>query len=322
MISTGRFFAMCSVACTLVLSPTPARAEPIKVAVMPLAARRVSTQLAEILDDLVTEALAKSGRYDVMGVRDIEAMLGLEKMKDVLGCDDVACAAQIGGALGVGLLVSGSVNSLGGEVIVQLSLIDVRAGRAVRRGRGAVPDDEKRYAEAVQRAVADLLGLGQPRPVSAAPTSPIRYRFETEIPDHEFAVEYMASDGTSHRCPRNVNASTPCLLTGLALGDGRLSVTTAGMKAFSRGLAVDDDDELLAFKVGKRASDGSVISWTFGGLALAVGAALVATGIPLDMPGLVYGGAPALLGGIGLVALGFTFDSTVHVNYPTWGLLF
>lgn len=47
----------------------------------------------------------------VMTGRDIGAVLGLERQKQLLGCmdDSTSCSAELAGALGVGALVVGTV---------------------------------------------------------------------------------------------------------------------------------------------------------------------------------------------------------------------
>lgn len=318
-------------------APQLAAAKKPDVAVMPLTARRVPKGVVEILDELLTAELDASGKFQVLGVRDIEAMLGFEKMKEVLGCDSISCAVEIGGALGVNLILSGSVGRLGDKIFVQLTLIDSIESKVVRRGRGEVQNDENLYPDALSMAVAEIAGIPRktkvvtitgrtPPPtkprVRAANISPVRYQFTTPEPTVEFNLQYMTSDGMVHRCDKPLTVNTPCLLVDMALGDGSLSVTAVGLGAFTRALEVDEDDELLNFKVVDRPSAGSVLMWTFGGLGMATGAALIGVGIGLDSRGFIYGGVPSLLIGTGLLVVGFFFDGRVHVTYPTWGLLF
>ncbi|HET6345001.1 MAG TPA: hypothetical protein VFH51_08715, partial [Myxococcota bacterium] len=106
--------------------PAVARAQAAlpKLAVMPLVGKRIEAQITSVLDDLLVDAVYSTGRYNVIGAADINAMLGLEKMRDLAGCSDAACAAQIGGALGVDYLLSGNASVLGNELIVSLTLID------------------------------------------------------------------------------------------------------------------------------------------------------------------------------------------------------
>ena len=145
--------------------------ELTKIAVMPLTPKRVSAETVSILDELLLAALDKQKRYKVMGISDIESMLGMEKLKDALGCDDVACAAEIGGALGIGHLLAGSVSKLGNLVIVNLKLIDTHIPEVVSRGQAKVKADESLYLDANEAAVRDLFAE-QPLPAVAATKEP------------------------------------------------------------------------------------------------------------------------------------------------------
>jgi TolB-like protein len=151
--------------------PQAARAadhdERPRLAVLPLVAKRVSKEMVGVLDELLTAELDRTHKYRVISAADLNAMLTLNKMQDALGCDNVACAAEIGAALGVELLLSGSVSRLGGEVLVSLALLDTRQQQVANRGEGDVPDQEERYAEAVRSAVAQVCGL--PAPAASPP---------------------------------------------------------------------------------------------------------------------------------------------------------
>ncbi len=143
-----------------------------KLAVLPLSAGQIAPETARILDDLLTSSIYRLKAYDVVNSADINALLGLDKMKDALGCNDVSCAAEIGGALGVDLLVSGSIGKLGGELIVTLTLLDAKQHRPAVRAQKRVVDRESFYARGVEEAVAELfapLGVSAPA-ASAAPT--------------------------------------------------------------------------------------------------------------------------------------------------------
>ena len=130
--------------------------EAESVAVIPLIAKRVPKETVAVLDDLLLTSIGQTGKYRPLGPSDINAMIGMEKMKEVLGCDDVGCAIEIGGALGVGMLVTGSVSRLGSNVIVTLSLIDAKAHAVKRRSKAQVRDDENLYLQAIDMAVCQL----------------------------------------------------------------------------------------------------------------------------------------------------------------------
>lgn len=135
------------------------------IAVMPLVGNRVPETTVAILNELLIAEVDELTDHNVIGTSDINAMLGLEKMKEAVGCDDVACAAEIGGALGVRFLLAGSVSTLGGEIIVNLKLIDIAAQSVKSRGRETTPGDEMFFRYAVRNALLDLLGkTKQPLP--------------------------------------------------------------------------------------------------------------------------------------------------------------
>ncbi len=138
------------------------------IAVMPLAGQGVAQETTTILDDLLVAAVDDAGEHKVISPRDINAMLGLEKMKESLGCTELACAAELGGALGARYLLFGSVSRLGGQVIVSLTLLDAQAQEAKARAKAQAPDLEARYGEAIDAAVAELFGLAKPAPLPAA----------------------------------------------------------------------------------------------------------------------------------------------------------
>lgn len=145
------------------LSQARAQTHKPKLAVMPLAANRVSPDTAKILDELLINQVDSLGKYQVIGASDINAMLGLEKMKEALGCDAIACAAEIGGALGVDRLLAGSVSSLGGVLLVSLKLVNIQAQSVEGRSQIKADDDEKLYMGAVEQAVVELFQAAAPK---------------------------------------------------------------------------------------------------------------------------------------------------------------
>ncbi|MBI5509606.1 MAG: hypothetical protein HY903_12710 [Deltaproteobacteria bacterium] len=113
-------------------SPPPAASTPkSKLAVLGINADDPSLS-ATYLDVLVT-GLAKTGIFEVISKNEINAILGLEKAKDMVGCDQASCMAEIGGALGVDRIVSGSVSKVGDGFVVNLQLINSTYGNVENR---------------------------------------------------------------------------------------------------------------------------------------------------------------------------------------------
>jgi len=68
-----------------------------------------------------------------IGSGDIRAMLGLERERQLLGCSDGSCLAEIGGALGVTYLVSTEGTQVGSTWVVTMALIEVGKSKVVKR---------------------------------------------------------------------------------------------------------------------------------------------------------------------------------------------
>ena len=148
-------------------APLTSSSDATAVAVMPLQAKRVSRDVVAVLDDLLVTSVGAAPGYRAISAGDINAMLGAARMRDTLGCSDVACASDIGGALGVPLILTGTVSRLGDDVIVTLALIDVRASEVRRRARVDVRNQENLFAGAVEKAVREALGA----PASSSPAT-------------------------------------------------------------------------------------------------------------------------------------------------------
>jgi len=127
-----------------------------KLAALPLKLSDIAKQVGTIMDELFLAELESVG-FDAVGPEDINTMVGLESMKDSLGCDEAGCMAEIGNALGVRYLASGTVGRLEGDTVLALKLIDVGASkvlaRANRIAKGGTKVLPRIMAEAVQELV-------------------------------------------------------------------------------------------------------------------------------------------------------------------------
>lgn len=123
---------------------------------------------AVALDEMLLSALHRSGQYRVLGPADLNAMLGAEQLKDALGCDDVACAAEIGGALGARWMVAGALAPLADQVLLSLRLLDTEASAVLSRAAIRAHPNAEGLATMTSRAVAELLGETSKGPAAAA----------------------------------------------------------------------------------------------------------------------------------------------------------
>jgi len=100
---------------------------------------------------------------DVDGLRtvspeDVQLMLSVEKQKDALGCDDVKCMAEVGGALGTDFVIYGQIGVAGSQYHLTLTAIDARQSLAVARVSNLVAATEDAVIQNVPAAVATLVG--------------------------------------------------------------------------------------------------------------------------------------------------------------------
>lgn len=128
----------------------------IKVAVMPFAQQGVDERVARIMDTLLAQEVHSQGRFQVLGLNELNAVLGLEKMKEAIGCNDITCAAEIGGALGVRFIVSGVLGRLGSRLMINLMYIDTEKLAVLKRVTHYVKHDEDLFPGALREATDKL----------------------------------------------------------------------------------------------------------------------------------------------------------------------
>lgn len=100
---------------------------PRSVAVLPLeAATGMDTKTAQLLTDVITAEVAKRTDIKVIGASEVRNLISFEQQRSMLGCTENSCLAEIGAALGVDAIVSGSIGQLGASSILNLSLVDIK----------------------------------------------------------------------------------------------------------------------------------------------------------------------------------------------------
>lgn len=121
------------VAASLLASPAHA-AEKQKLAVLDIEPKGVDKATAETVTDLIAVALKKLGVFDVISRADIQQMLSFEESKQLVGCTSSSgCVAELGGALGVAKVVSGSIGKLGSAYVLNLALSDTKSAKVIER---------------------------------------------------------------------------------------------------------------------------------------------------------------------------------------------
>jgi len=143
--------------------PTVTRAgRTVKIVVLPLAPLGgVPDGTARLLGDALAGELRRRPGVSVLTQSDVQALLGLEKTRQMLGCTDAGCMTEIGGALGADRVIHGSLGRVGESLVVNLSALDPKRGQAAasvsQRLRGA---GEEAFLDGLP-SVADAL-LAEP----------------------------------------------------------------------------------------------------------------------------------------------------------------
>ncbi|MFC1609655.1 hypothetical protein ACFL6C_01730 [Myxococcota bacterium] len=95
------------------------------VAVLEFKTEGLDPTITRNLNELFTSEAGKIPGYKVIGQSEIKDMVGFETQKQMLGCTDESCFSEIGGALGVSFIVSGSVGKVGETFVINVRLIDI-----------------------------------------------------------------------------------------------------------------------------------------------------------------------------------------------------
>jgi hypothetical protein len=148
-----------------------------KIFVAPIKGEGISKETLSVLFDFVVIAVDRAGVMSVVTMEDLQDQLDQERRKDALGCTSIACAVELGGALGVRYLLSTRVKKLASDVIITASFIDTTEQKS-KNGQGRCKDDAAEYEPAVKSAVAEALGLLKVKlnpgaePASPPPSTP------------------------------------------------------------------------------------------------------------------------------------------------------
>src|SRR5512138_3733649 len=137
-----------------------------KLAVLDLAANGASKELTSAATSAVANELDELGVFRITTAEAIREMLAFEKNRQMMGCTDGGCIAEIGGALGVDYIVSGKVTRIAAAAglpetfNLDLTLSNVKKGQR----EGSVVEAGKsegeilgRVGRAAQKLVSKIL---------------------------------------------------------------------------------------------------------------------------------------------------------------------
>jgi hypothetical protein len=253
----------------LLLGTTVAAQGKKNIAVLDLKARGLEASVAENITDLVTKEVDRVGLFRTVSMAEIKRMLEHEQQKILTGCDDTSCLAEIGGALGVELLLAGGVGKLGDTYLLSLKLIDVREAKVLAREERTVTGKVEELVTVSRQAARTLL-----RPILKQESGTLELTCSEEG-DEVYVDDVMV--GTTPLPPRKVPG-----------GYHALKINKKRFVVYGQDVKIDPQQttkvevtllpsEAFIAEYESSASTYRTLAWVFSGAALA--AAGTATGL-------------------------------------------
>ncbi|NMB74482.1 MAG: hypothetical protein GYA21_05060 [Myxococcales bacterium] len=144
-------------------------ADEVPVAVMEFTGKGgVTQEQMDSLGDLLANSIRALGGFRVIGKSDIRAVINFDEQRQLLGCDELGCASEIGGALGVRWVVVGNVSQFEQLYLVNLKLMDVSKLRIEKGLSRKVEGGQAKLIDALAGLVEELM---MPLRESAVPAS-------------------------------------------------------------------------------------------------------------------------------------------------------
>jgi hypothetical protein len=140
------------------VAPAPAAPTVCRIAVLDLIGRGLSAadkEFPPLLSEVLTSEVAAASQCQVLSQADIKSMVDFEvaRAQCVDGSD--SCLAELGQALGVDRIVTGSIGKLGSDYVVTARLVDISRAVVEQRAEEVVgqPERLRQAAKVVGRAL-------------------------------------------------------------------------------------------------------------------------------------------------------------------------
>ncbi len=157
---------MIGILCAALVAASAGSENSVKIAAVGLSALNLPDKAADFYTDHLNQQLTLRGAQ-VMSAKELGALIGLERQKQLLGCSESAsCLAEIGNALGVDGLLLGSVGKFGDEYQLNMKIVSSKDGRTLGAhservlGEKGVLDGLNLAAAALLRDTYKALGRG------------------------------------------------------------------------------------------------------------------------------------------------------------------
>jgi hypothetical protein len=105
---------------------------PIRVALYSLERAGIDPRLARIVEDSLLAELRKLQRASVLSMDEVKTLLDHEAQRQLMGCDEGSCLAEIAMALGADSLIIGGVTKVDNHVVVSLRRMEPQSASVVQ----------------------------------------------------------------------------------------------------------------------------------------------------------------------------------------------
>lgn len=126
-----------SVVLALVVAVSPTR--PVTLALPGLNGVNLAAGEADLHAEAFAQMLARHG-LKVMTARDLAAVLGLERQKQLLSCSENSCLTELVGGLGAEGIVVGDIGHLGDEYAINVKVLSSKSGSPLAMFNLRAPD--------------------------------------------------------------------------------------------------------------------------------------------------------------------------------------
>ncbi len=176
-----------------------------KVAVVGFKASGMDEATVQNLSELFTTEIGGVPGYKVIGQSEVRDLLGYQAAQAALGCDNEAnpkCLASLQSVLGVDLIITGTVGTVGDTFVVSVQLIDIVKVETVGRFSGTVAGSVEVLLPFIRVAAWKVLGVEPPQSV-------LSHFRRVSNKDDGAAVTHTAAGGAAKTQPAPHAAVTP-----------------------------------------------------------------------------------------------------------------
>jgi hypothetical protein len=205
----------------------------------------------------LAEVIGRRRDASVITQDDVRALFEQESRKQLAGCSDESCLAEIAGALGADVVVNGRVSAIGKGFAVSLAAVDAKKARAINHVSEVWEGESIGLIELVDPMVDKLFHEGGPPLVGAL-----------ELTGIESGSQILV-DGQVH------GTAPAGQMGGIPIGARKLEIVAEGYDPFARVIVIQSG-RVTTVGVKQIAEPPKPLVqrwWFWGGLALIAGGA-------------------------------------------------